>query len=284
MPNNGYGMMNGTSMAAPHVAGVASNLFSANRYLTGNVVKYLIVSTAQGKYKYNTVRNWGKEAYKYSYGMLDGYEAIKKLTGIDIDNLEIMDVGQVGSVITNLGNAGDDYRVMEKNETTGLALLVAEKGVDCVPYVKEGKLGMTMNWNNSSIKKYLEEEYINRLESKVKNSIVDITILSKKELEKYYGADIVRQLKPSDKAIKNGAYVCEQDDKEKNFVKGNTIYWIKDTVSNTHAMVVNSSGVINKDEGAPKSRGDICVRPAMWVRYKEVKKSSFIDNILSVLD
>ena len=44
LPNNAYGTMSGTSMAAPHVAGVAALLKSYNPYLTTSQIKALILN------------------------------------------------------------------------------------------------------------------------------------------------------------------------------------------------------------------------------------------------
>ncbi|WP_170113126.1 S8 family serine peptidase [Ahniella affigens] len=48
VPGNGYGLKNGTSMAGPHIAGVAALLMSANPSLRGNpeAVKQAIIGTA----------------------------------------------------------------------------------------------------------------------------------------------------------------------------------------------------------------------------------------------
>ena len=43
LPDNGYGFLSGTSQAAPHVAGVAAMVWSANNSLTGSMVKSIIV-------------------------------------------------------------------------------------------------------------------------------------------------------------------------------------------------------------------------------------------------
>ncbi|MDZ8110087.1 MAG: S8 family serine peptidase [Nostoc sp. DedQUE12a] len=46
LPNQTYGFYNGTSMAAPHVAGVAALILSANASLTGGQVREIITQTA----------------------------------------------------------------------------------------------------------------------------------------------------------------------------------------------------------------------------------------------
>ena len=46
LPNNDYGYMGGTSMAAPHVAGVAAMVWSANNTLTGSQVKRILLDDA----------------------------------------------------------------------------------------------------------------------------------------------------------------------------------------------------------------------------------------------
>ena len=46
-PDYGYGLMTGTSMAAPHVAGVAALMFAAKSTLTVDQVESMLKSTAR---------------------------------------------------------------------------------------------------------------------------------------------------------------------------------------------------------------------------------------------
>lgn len=53
--NNRYGMMSGTSMAAPHVAGAAAMVFGCDPNLTGAQVKEILLATADYSYSYEGV-------------------------------------------------------------------------------------------------------------------------------------------------------------------------------------------------------------------------------------
>lgn len=67
----GYALGSGTSMAAPHVAGVAAMLFGASPTLTGAQVKEILCSTATGSYGY------ADSAFTDTYPLLNAQAAME---------------------------------------------------------------------------------------------------------------------------------------------------------------------------------------------------------------
>lgn len=67
--NSGYKRLDGTSMAAPHVSGVAALLWSCNPDLTNKDVRIILDKTAQ---------DLGKSGYDcyYGFGKIDAYKAL----------------------------------------------------------------------------------------------------------------------------------------------------------------------------------------------------------------
>ncbi len=89
-PNGYWGYEGGTSMAAPHVAGVAALMLSANPNLTGQQVRNIIEQTAQkvGTYQYvdaslynNNNGLWNNEM---GYGMVDAFAAVQAAVNYDL--------------------------------------------------------------------------------------------------------------------------------------------------------------------------------------------------------
>ena len=78
--DNGYNVSQGTSMAAPHVSGVAGLMFSINPGLTGGEVRNIIEQTAIKNPDYNTdtILANGCWCSFYGYGLLDAHRAVLK--------------------------------------------------------------------------------------------------------------------------------------------------------------------------------------------------------------
>lgn len=81
MLNNSTGSLDGTSMAAPHVAGVCALVLSANPCLTGQQVRDIIEQTSQkvGGYVYNITsgRPNGTWNEQMGYGLVDAFAAVQ---------------------------------------------------------------------------------------------------------------------------------------------------------------------------------------------------------------
>jgi len=86
-PGRKYGSLSGTSMAGPHVAGLAALLFSANPSLIGQVdkVEQIILETSLPLYSSQVCSNISGGSYPnpvYGYGRVDALAAVKKALSI----------------------------------------------------------------------------------------------------------------------------------------------------------------------------------------------------------
>jgi hypothetical protein len=81
VPNNQTASWDGTSMATPHVAGVAALILSVNPYLSAQQVSDIIEQTAQkvGGYDYQNQPNRPNGTWheQMGYGLVDAYAAVK---------------------------------------------------------------------------------------------------------------------------------------------------------------------------------------------------------------
>ncbi len=76
--NDQVAIMRGTSMAAPHVAGVAALVLERNPNLTATQVREILARSAKkvGNYEYDTVKEFGTWNERYGYGLIDAYNAV----------------------------------------------------------------------------------------------------------------------------------------------------------------------------------------------------------------
>jgi subtilisin family serine protease len=126
--NNTISFLNGTSMAAPHVAGIAALILSVNPCLTQQQVATIIESTSQkvGGYTYSTNANrpngiWNNEV---GYGLVDAYASVVMAQQMNNATLDLMvkdgidDVGDEPNNITPYMWASTDIWI--RNQPDGI--------------------------------------------------------------------------------------------------------------------------------------------------------------------
>lgn len=103
-PNNQTASWDGTSMATPHVAGVAALILSVNPCLTAQQVRDIIEQTAQkvGGYSYTTTSGrpngiWNNEM---GYGLVDAHAAVLMAQSMGSATLDLM----VKDGVDDIGN------------------------------------------------------------------------------------------------------------------------------------------------------------------------------------
>ena len=161
--NGTYSYFDGTSFAAPHVAGVAALMLSANPYLTSQQVRNIIEQTANKVrsdiYTYTDTIGHpnGKWTKPMGYGLVDAYEAVKAALDYDLYTKDHSnDHGVEPSNIGDYGFYSPDIWV-RRNRDGGTEHQTAVMGDTNYVYVKIHNRGNSFSSKSDSIRLFMKK-------------------------------------------------------------------------------------------------------------------------------
>lgn len=169
-PNDSYQYLSGTSMAAPHVSGVAALILSANPNLTGQQVRDIIETTAQkirdidetnGLYNYTISSDHPNGSWnnQVGYGLVDAYAAVQAAVNYNTD-LYVRDYatddGTEPSVTDNMWNSPDIwleniYGNVIQNPTGGTPCYVCVEVHNRTNIASSGTETLLLNWAKAGV-------------------------------------------------------------------------------------------------------------------------------------
>ncbi len=206
-------------------------------------------------------------AYKESVEIY-GEEFCKKVYNASIGNtITFGNYEQDG----NIENGGEDIEwiVLEKDKMS--VFLISKYALDTIPYNDRLE---SVTWENSSIRTWLNEKFLNEAftkeetdiikevdvsnlsndeETSIENNIFDkVFLLSVSDVEKYMGTNEMRKCMLTTNVIENtGVSDCS--------------WWLREAGNNSvYIETIESSGAINNLKSRV-NRIDIGVRPAIWI-------------------
>lgn len=130
--NHGYSTKSGTSMAAPHVAGVASLILSVNPALSRMQVDRIIKGSAQKiggyTYVYNSLQPVGSWNTEMGHGLIDAFAAVEQAQSANMPDLYIKDVtsdnGREPNSISSPVNISPDIKVCQSGSTNEVPSMI----------------------------------------------------------------------------------------------------------------------------------------------------------------
>ena len=130
LPYNQIGPISGTSMAAPHVSGIAALILSVDPNLTQRQVGDIIESTAkkvrteQYTYQVETGRPNGTWHEEMGYGLVDAYEAVLAVCQIDLVDQNITTDATITACKINVQNVNvlDDAKLTLESTADTIAI------------------------------------------------------------------------------------------------------------------------------------------------------------------
>ena len=141
LPKNKYGNKTGTSMAAPHVSGIATMCFAVNPSLSGAQVKNIIVNTATTTVTdHNSKDTWTNAAHKelLTYRMVDAGAAVELALNTQGEAISPVNPS-TGIVMGNVRGYDDDHQVVELNDVNVSAYRISDYDGNLFEYASATK-------------------------------------------------------------------------------------------------------------------------------------------------
>ena len=168
-----------------------------------------------------------------------------------------------------------DWIVLDVKD--GRALVISKYGLDCKKFNNKST---TINWKGCTLRKWLNEDFINSAFSQAEAAKIPtvtvsgernpsfstdpcsstsdrVFLLSVSEAKKYFSSDEARICKPTAHAIANGLPITNPNE--------GCTWWLRTPGGNKILVSVGASNGKVSDYGTTLDNKEIAVRPAMWL-------------------
>lgn len=158
---NQYKIESGTSLAAPHVAGIAALMLSVNPELTSIQVKNIIEQTAKkiGNYSYNnsSAHPNGPWNNQVGYGLVDAYAAVRASLDVDLytrDNSSDSGTEPLVNLLDGFNDSPDIW--LRREPDGGTTHQLGRQGEENYVYIRVHNRGENTSFGRDVVKLYVK--------------------------------------------------------------------------------------------------------------------------------